>query len=642
MKSVHCCKEGSRSRNEDSCFIDDIAGIYIISDGMGGHEDGHIASSIACQTASDTLLNDDPYKVVLDSQEIAEDDLFKQFVGYAVQRANIEVLKKTTQAQKDMGATITVVLVRNGKCYCAHIGDGRVYLVKDGKLSKVTTEHRAGKYVSRSLGEKKSVIPDLHVFDLPDDGAVLMCTDGFWDFVSEQNILDTIQKRQENEITQILYESALANGTDDNVTVVVIMGEKLQETKTLARIRSLENQVRSVPGPKEAWDNLISELSKYRMWQRLTDLVPQFLTVDRYNVEWLTAGVEACRQVRNKSLYIQLLEGLYELRPKLDHAKFDDVVKKLALAYCQGGKQTKQAREVCRCALAIEDNRQIKQFLNATECPKAMAPTVKSNTYKSNMRTAEHDKVLFDLSELRFDFIRLKHTLAVLAVVTTLFLSVAAFVWYRYKNGVDKVIIAALAPGVLGMLGLWLTAFGMTSGKMGRDTRSLPKLRHYGLIAAAIAMGTVLTILPIRDYFTGFLKQSSITDANNVAPTVNAGDNQTVTDDDNATGFDTVVVTVNPHADWAETDADDTNGTPTQSSGSNEITKILTPGAEKIAKSVDESVKKVAGDKKDDLTLNNSFQNETSDTSKKSNGQKVGDTNDSLSQSSDPNKEDIK
>ena len=122
-----------RSGNEDSFFADPPAGLFVVADGMGGHAAGEIASDMAVRIVSDEL------RVVRD---ITSDDVTVK-VSDALKRANQEIYERTlTEVDKQgMGTTASILIVGQDRYLIGQVGDSRIYLLRDGKLTQLTKDH---------------------------------------------------------------------------------------------------------------------------------------------------------------------------------------------------------------------------------------------------------------------------------------------------------------------------------------------------------------------------------------------------------------------------------------------------------------------------------------------------------------------
>ena len=247
-----------RTNNEDSFFLLDnnesgeqgakSYGIYIISDGMGGHEAGEVASEIATRIISETLL------AYLKSESKSEWESLSssQLVEKAIVKANEEIFKMaaTKPELHDMGTTVTVGLRLYKDLYIGHVGDSRAYLVRKNKMKQLTEDHSLiakllkekmikpeevkthpdrGK-ILRCLGVSENVKVDSynpdgteHKLVLQPGDSLLFCSDGLTGYASDREILNCLKKQDDaGIICQSLVSLANSNGGGDNISVIVV------------------------------------------------------------------------------------------------------------------------------------------------------------------------------------------------------------------------------------------------------------------------------------------------------------------------------------------------------------------------------------------------------------------------------------
>jgi serine/threonine protein phosphatase PrpC len=220
-----------RSNNQDSAYAGPH--LLMVADGMGGHAGGDVASSIAVAALAP-----------LDDEAHGPDDALDE-LDSAMHAAQDELLARA-KADSDlsgMGTTVTALLRAGNKLVMAHIGDSRAYLLRDGELNQVTTDHtfvqhlvNTGKItleeaahhpqrsvVMRVLGDfDMEIIPDLSVREARPGDRWLLCSDGLSGVVSSETIAETMNGVAEvGACADRLVQLALRGGGPDNVTVIV-------------------------------------------------------------------------------------------------------------------------------------------------------------------------------------------------------------------------------------------------------------------------------------------------------------------------------------------------------------------------------------------------------------------------------------
>jgi protein phosphatase len=236
------------------------AGLFIVADGMGGHQAGEVASQLAVETieqeftwllqpgdAEDTQpghSNNDNAVAAVDAPVSQQ---LRQRVHAAVQEANRTITTYGEENPADagnLGTTLTCVLIVDGTATIANVGDSRTYLVRDKQLKQITQDHsyvaqliREGQIapediythprrnvITRSLGHRLDVEIDIWSEELQAGDRLLLCSDGLWEMVQEPaHILNTLLAADDPEDAVVsLITAANRNGGADNISVVVI------------------------------------------------------------------------------------------------------------------------------------------------------------------------------------------------------------------------------------------------------------------------------------------------------------------------------------------------------------------------------------------------------------------------------------
>ncbi|MDP2230030.1 Stp1/IreP family PP2C-type Ser/Thr phosphatase [Methylotenera sp.] len=235
-----------REHNEDAIASDDTMGFVVLADGMGGYKAGEVASEIAVLSITaelkEALAKQHPGKVDLALGQQAE----AQLIINAVKSAN-EVIYSVSQTQPQcagMGATLVVGLFTNNKLLVGHIGDSRMYRLRNQVLSQITEDHsvlqeqiRLGlitpeqaKYstnknlVTRALGVDPEVELELNEHNVEINDIYLICSDGLSDLVEDEvieSVLNDLSSNIENA-AHTLVQLANDNGGSDNISVILI------------------------------------------------------------------------------------------------------------------------------------------------------------------------------------------------------------------------------------------------------------------------------------------------------------------------------------------------------------------------------------------------------------------------------------
>lgn len=228
----------ARNLNEDYVGVceDGIKKIYIIADGMGGHNAGEIASKIAVESTIDYINN------------LKKLDNPKEILSDAIKAANVNIYNKskTDSNMSGMGTTITACLIVKDKIIIANVGDSSCFIVNPDNITKITKDHSLVQQlvdsgsiteeeavnhpnkniITRALGTNVSVDVDLFIIDTKDVFKVILCTDGLTNVVSKHEIYDIIIKNNNNnDICSQLIELSKLKGSKDNISVIIFEGE---------------------------------------------------------------------------------------------------------------------------------------------------------------------------------------------------------------------------------------------------------------------------------------------------------------------------------------------------------------------------------------------------------------------------------
>ena len=235
-----------RSHNEDSVASDAANGLVVLADGMGGYNAGEVASGMAT-TVIITEMQQALAKVAANAvDEKTQQPIAGPLVREQVLKANTSIYQ-AAQSQPQyagMGTTLIVCLFFDNRVLVAHLGDSRVYLLRDNEFKQVTRDHSllqeqidAGlitpeqakhaqhkNLVTRALGIDPSVDPEIHEYPTKPGDIYLLCSDGLCDMVDDEDIGMTLQALGANLplCAQQLVQMANDNGGRDNVSVILV------------------------------------------------------------------------------------------------------------------------------------------------------------------------------------------------------------------------------------------------------------------------------------------------------------------------------------------------------------------------------------------------------------------------------------
>jgi serine/threonine protein phosphatase PrpC len=237
-----------RDHNEDCLFAFSVTtggesnsaplGLFIVADGMGGHQFGEVASSAAVRTMANYILKRFHAYLVNPSEGMEEP------LQEMMRAAITEAQRAVTQAAPGSGTTLTAALVLGQQMTIGHVGDSRAYAVRpDGRIEALTRDHSLVKRLEelgqitseeaaahpqrnvlyRALGQGEVLEPDIFTTPFPQPGYLLICSDGLWSVLPDDNLSRlVISAPNLQDACQSLVEAANDAGGPDNITAVLV------------------------------------------------------------------------------------------------------------------------------------------------------------------------------------------------------------------------------------------------------------------------------------------------------------------------------------------------------------------------------------------------------------------------------------
>lgn len=240
LQSYGCTDIGyQRSLNEDYIEIKDS--LFVLADGMGGHNAGDIASRLAVETIID-FFDSTKKKKSFESDNNKIQDAIK----HSIIKTNELVYQQSLNDQRLEGMGTTIVLAffkKPGTMHIANVGDSRAYLLRDDKLKLLTEDHsvtasllRDGTiskveakthpyrhHLTRSIGTSNEIQPFATFFNVSPGDKLLLCSDGLWNVLSDEDIIALLQKNVDSKkICYLLTKRANELQSKDNVSSIVI------------------------------------------------------------------------------------------------------------------------------------------------------------------------------------------------------------------------------------------------------------------------------------------------------------------------------------------------------------------------------------------------------------------------------------
>ena len=216
-----------RTHNEDSVLAQPP--LFVVADGLGGHEAGEVASSIAVETLRDHAPRRPDAKAL----------------GRAFKAANREVIRSAREGfgKAGMGTTMTAAIVEGTRIAIAHVGDSRAYLMHDGALRRLSEDHsmvadliRRGQLteaearyhpnrsvITRALGTDPNMLADTYEIEASPGDRLLLCSDGLTGMLEDGMICEILEQYPTPDVAaRILVDSANDAGGHDNISVIVV------------------------------------------------------------------------------------------------------------------------------------------------------------------------------------------------------------------------------------------------------------------------------------------------------------------------------------------------------------------------------------------------------------------------------------
>jgi protein phosphatase len=240
-----------RKGNEDSLFVNPEQNLFVVADGMGGHAAGEVASRLAVDAINEFIC------LTGDDEEITWPFGLDETISYdgnrlktAIRYANRKVLEATKEKSEyeGMATTVAAVLVDGDSANLGHVGDSRIYLMRNGSISQLTTDHSwvneqivggmisadqarshpLRNVVTRALGGKPDLQVDMKVHKIEPGDMLLLCSDGLTTMMPDEEIARVVSdaKNDVEKATRELVAAANAKGGEDNITVVMLRFEE--------------------------------------------------------------------------------------------------------------------------------------------------------------------------------------------------------------------------------------------------------------------------------------------------------------------------------------------------------------------------------------------------------------------------------
>jgi serine/threonine protein phosphatase PrpC len=262
-----------RQHNEDAMLVDQALGLYIVADGMGGHAAGEVASARAVEVVRQHVAaNISVFKELEKDPSQANRAAAASVVEVAVQRACADIYKQAVAdaAKRGMGTTFVCLALGGSKGIIGHVGDSRVYLVRDGQCHRLTEDHtlisaqlKAGtitkeqaatsqyrNVITRAVGIQESVQVDTLLVDAVPGDTFVLCSDGLHGYMNDDEVATVVASAPLDQLPDRFIAIANERGGKDNITTVVVGcsgDDPAAATEEVAEAQSRMEALKKIP-----------------------------------------------------------------------------------------------------------------------------------------------------------------------------------------------------------------------------------------------------------------------------------------------------------------------------------------------------------------------------------------------------------
>ncbi len=245
-----------RKGNEDSLLVDDDMGLYVVADGMGGHQAGEVASQVVVDVLRDFMKTTRKEK---DQQSLSGMDATLSAAGKriisGINLANRTVyqLSQSNESYLGMGSTVSVIYFTKDRLVAANVGDSPIYLIRNDTIETLYVPHtmlaehekmapKGAKPLSkqyrhmltRAMGVQETVNPDSSEIQVFEGDLLVISSDGLSDKVAPEEILDIVSKESPDTACRLLVDLANERGGEDNITIIILNVKNIVDDEAYA------------------------------------------------------------------------------------------------------------------------------------------------------------------------------------------------------------------------------------------------------------------------------------------------------------------------------------------------------------------------------------------------------------------------
>jgi len=256
-----------RQANEDSLFLEDSMGLYVVADGMGGHLAGEVASKMVVDTMGDYVKScqekaedEDP---IYCNDETLSKEANRLLSSIHLSNKVVHQAACENNSYRGMGSTVSAVYFTEGTFIAANVGDSPIYLIRDGNIKLLSVPHtviaeqaaldpaNAEKLgmefrhvLTRAMGTEESVNADIYELQCFRDDILVISSDGLSDKASPEEIQQLVDGKESDAACRRLVDLANDRGGDDNITAIVLKVKMVNNTPMkLKRVVALARRI---------------------------------------------------------------------------------------------------------------------------------------------------------------------------------------------------------------------------------------------------------------------------------------------------------------------------------------------------------------------------------------------------------------
>jgi len=239
-----------RTGNEDCYLVDDSMGLYIVADGMGGHQAGEVASRVVIETMKSYMERFQDGSVV---EELEDEDLDltreanRLLASIRLANSSVFSISQSKESCRGMGSTVSAIWFTGDSFVAANVGDSPIYLIQGDSIETLSVPHtviaeqasmangnaikideKFRHMLTRGMGVIETVDADICENQCFNGNTFVICSDGLSDKLTPDEILDVVKDVKPDKACQDLVDLAKERGGEDNITVIVVRVKKIK------------------------------------------------------------------------------------------------------------------------------------------------------------------------------------------------------------------------------------------------------------------------------------------------------------------------------------------------------------------------------------------------------------------------------